>query len=122
MKMSDRRDGAPVDDILAAGDRGGAIRGEDGDQMASPMPRVPPVTSARLPVNSGSENVLIGVSPLERPLAAELLHIWTCCYITSLTATREVSIFSSAGAGDAEIFPHHSLNTAHLLPEFRQHG
>ena len=38
--------------------------------MAAPMPRVPPVTSARLPVNSVSEEVLIGVSPLELPLAA----------------------------------------------------
>src|SRR5215510_13029304 len=30
---SDRRDGAPIDDILAAGDRGGAIRGEEGYQL-----------------------------------------------------------------------------------------
>jgi hypothetical protein len=34
------------------------------------MPLVPPVTSTRLPVNSVSEEVLIGVSPLEPPLAA----------------------------------------------------
>ena len=38
--------------------------------MASPMPLVPPVTSARLPVNSVSEDVLICVSPLELPFAA----------------------------------------------------
>src|SRR5262245_22696460 len=30
---SDRRDGAPVDDILTAGDRCGAIGGEEGDQL-----------------------------------------------------------------------------------------
>jgi hypothetical protein len=33
METSDRRDGAPVDDILAAGDRCGAIRGEEGHQL-----------------------------------------------------------------------------------------
>jgi len=38
--------------------------------MASPMPLVPPVTRARLPVNSVSEEVLICVSPLELLLAA----------------------------------------------------
>jgi hypothetical protein len=34
------------------------------------MPLVPPVTSARLPVNSVSEEMLIDISPLELPLAA----------------------------------------------------
>ena len=43
--------------------------------MASPMPLVPPVTSARLPVNSVSEEPLIYVSPLELPLAANLPRI-----------------------------------------------
>jgi hypothetical protein len=38
--------------------------------MAAPMPRVPPVTSARLPLNSVSEELFIRVSPLERPFAA----------------------------------------------------
>jgi hypothetical protein len=33
IETSDRRDGAPVDDILAAGDRCGAIRGQEGDQL-----------------------------------------------------------------------------------------
>src|SRR6266849_442461 len=33
LEMSDRRDGAPVDDILASGDRCCAIRGEEGDQL-----------------------------------------------------------------------------------------
>ena len=33
VETSDRRDGAPVDDILATGDRGGAIRREEGDQL-----------------------------------------------------------------------------------------
>ena len=36
--------------------------------MASPMPLVPPVTSARLPVNSVSEEVLIcGISTIRTP-------------------------------------------------------
>jgi hypothetical protein len=38
--------------------------------MASPIPLVPPITSARLPVNAVSEDVLIGVSPRELPLAS----------------------------------------------------
>jgi hypothetical protein len=33
VETSDRRDGAPVDDILATGDRGGALRREEGDQL-----------------------------------------------------------------------------------------
>jgi hypothetical protein len=33
IETSDRRDGAPVDDILASGDRCGAIRGKEGDQL-----------------------------------------------------------------------------------------
>jgi hypothetical protein len=35
--------------------------------MAAPMPRVPPVTSARLPLNSVSDELFIPVSPLEHP-------------------------------------------------------
>jgi hypothetical protein len=44
--------------------------------MASPIPLVPPITSARLPVNAVSEDVLIGVSPRELPLASSpLIHV-----------------------------------------------
>jgi hypothetical protein len=39
--------------------------------MASPVPRVPPDTSARVPVNTVVEDALIGVSPLARSLAVQ---------------------------------------------------
>ena len=50
--------------------------------MASPIPLVPPVTSARLPVNSVSEDVFICVSPLEFLVAASPVMHGLFCRIT----------------------------------------
>src|SRR5882672_1100964 len=58
--------------------------------MASPMPLVPPVTSACFPLNSVSEEVLIWVSPLELPVAA-YQSVRTRCHLAAhLLAVRPV--------------------------------
>jgi len=46
--------------------------------MASPMPRLPPVTSARLPVNSASEKVLIRVfsRDYQAAVSGQTEHPW----------------------------------------------
>ena len=73
--------------------------------MASPMPLVPPVTSARLPVNSVSEEALICVSLLELPLAASPWRISPAMLIVGHDAGPRTKVprymLSAHDCGDA---------------------
>jgi hypothetical protein len=50
------------------------------------------------------------------------LSIWKYVHITFPTALRAMSISSSIGAADMEIFQHNSPNTDLIRREFRPHG
>jgi hypothetical protein len=86
-KTSDRRDGTSVDDILATGDRGGAIQSEEGDQLGDLCSQLRPL--ARGASRAIARGAVLMMAPSDVSLRLDELHD---AVIVTMATARKVDV------------------------------